>query len=107
MGVPGGSALYDLGTHLIDQVVHLMGQPKKITAFLGAQREVNPTGYEDWFTVLLHYDAGLLVTAKGTVISPEEKQLRFWVRGDKGSFKKVCNYRQHEPSFLFLALTMV
>ena len=30
-----------------------------------------------------------MVTAKATVVSPEDEQLRFWVRGDKGSFKKV------------------
>jgi predicted dehydrogenase len=39
--------------------------------------------------VLLHYDDGkLLVTAKASVVSPEVDQLRFWVRGTKGSFKK-------------------
>jgi predicted dehydrogenase len=86
--IPGGSAVYDLGTHLIDQTVNLFGLPKKITGFIGSQRENNIPGYEDSFTVLLHYD-GLLVTAKAAVISPEEKQLRFWARGDKGSFKKV------------------
>lgn len=31
-----------------------------------------------------------MVTAKAGVVSPEEEQLRFWVRGEKGSFKKVC-----------------
>lgn len=89
--IPGGSALYDLGTHLIDQVVHLLGLPKKVTGFIGSQRENNDSGYEDSFTLLLHYDQ-ILATVKGAVISPEEKQLRFWVRGDKGSFKKVCSH---------------
>ncbi|PGG99575.1 hypothetical protein GX51_06224 [Blastomyces parvus] len=83
----GSGALYDLGTHLIDQVVHLFGLPKKVTGFVGSQRENNESGYEDSFTLLLHYDH-ILATVKGAVISPEEKQLRFWVRGDKGSFKK-------------------
>ncbi|PGH07542.1 hypothetical protein AJ79_06277 [Helicocarpus griseus UAMH5409] len=84
---PGSSAIYDLGTHLIDQVVHLLGLPKRITGFIGSQREKNDSGYEDSFTLLLHYGQ-TLATVKTTVISPEEKQLRFWVRGDKGSFKK-------------------
>lgn len=86
--IPAGGAIYDLGTHLLDQVVHLFGLPARVTGFLGAQRENNVTNYEDSFTVLLHYTNGLLVTAKGAVISPEEKQLRFWIRGDKGSYKK-------------------
>ena len=86
--IPGGGAIYDLGTHLIDQIVFLFGLPKRITAFIGTQREGTWNGFEDSFTVLLHYD-GMLATAKAAVVSPEVNQLRFWVRGDKGSFKKV------------------
>lgn len=85
---PGGGAIYDLGTHLIDQVVVIFGMPKGITAFIGSQREKNTTGYEDSFTVLLHYE-GMLATAKAAVVSPEHEQLRYWVRGDRGSYKKV------------------
>lgn len=87
--IPGGSAIYDLGTHLLDQAVHLWGLPDRVTGFVGSQREVNSSGFEDSFTVLLHYKSGFLVTAKAGVVSPEEEQLRFWVRGEKGSFKKV------------------
>ncbi|EED12943.1 NAD binding Rossmann fold oxidoreductase, putative [Talaromyces stipitatus ATCC 10500] len=87
-GVPYTGAIYDLGAHLLDQAVHLFGLPQRITGFVGSQRANNPTGLEDSFTALLHYDKGLLVTAKAGVVSPEEKQLRFWVRGDKGSFRK-------------------
>jgi predicted dehydrogenase len=87
--IPGGSAIYDLGTHLLDQAVHLLGLPKRVTAFIGSARATNSSGFEDSFTVLLHYPDNLMVTAKATVVSPEEEQLRFWVRGEKGSFKKV------------------
>ena len=45
-------------------------------------------GFEDSCTVLLIYKGGLLVTVKAGVVSPEVEQLRFWVRGEKGSFKK-------------------
>ena len=86
---PGGGAVYDLGTHLIDQAVLAFGLPDKITGFVGSQREHNPGDVEDSCTVLLHYKSGLLVTVKAAVVSPEEKQLRYWVRGDKGSYKKV------------------
>ena len=86
--MPGGSAIYDLGTHLLDQAVHLLGKPARVTGFVGSQREVNTSGFEDSFTVLLHYPGGLMVTAKAGVVSCEEEQLRFWVRGEKGSFKK-------------------
>ncbi len=80
--------MYDLGTHLMDQVVVTFGLPKRITGFVGTQRENNTTGYEDSCTIILHYDA-IMATVKAAVVSPEVKQLRYWVRGDKGSFKKV------------------
>ena len=86
---PGTGAVYDLGTHLMDQVVHLFGLPQRVTGFVGSQREINTTGLEDSCTVLLHYDSRkLLVTVKAGVVSPEVNQLRYWVRGEKGSFKK-------------------
>ncbi|OQU97377.1 Oxidoreductase family, alpha/beta domain-containing protein isoform 1 [Cladophialophora immunda] len=86
---PGTGAVYDLGTHLMDQVVSLFGMPEKVTGFVGSQREVNTTGLEDSCTVLLHYASPkMLVTIKAGVVSPEVSQLRYWVRGDKGSFKK-------------------
>ncbi|KAI4134138.1 MAG: hypothetical protein LQ347_001777 [Umbilicaria vellea] len=83
----GGSVVYDLGTHLMDQVVVLFGMPKRITALIGTQREGRPASDEDSCTVLLHYE-GMLATVKAAVVSPETRQLRFWVRGEGGSFKK-------------------
>ncbi|KAL8787717.1 MAG: hypothetical protein Q9213_002037 [Squamulea squamosa] len=87
---PGGGAIYDLGTHLIDQIVQLFGLPKKITAFLGSQRleDDNPGVYDASCTVLLHYHDGMMATVKVAVVSAEVEQLRFWVRGEKGSYKK-------------------
>jgi predicted dehydrogenase len=84
---PAGAVIYDLGTHLMDQVVHLYGLPRRITGLLYNERDHNPSQFEDSCTVLLHYD-GMLVTVKAGVVSPEVNQLRYWVRGDKGSFKK-------------------
>ena len=94
--LPGGGGVYDLGTHLIDQVVVLFGLPDRITGFVGSQRQHNPEGVEDSCTVLLHYDSkGLLATVKAGVVSPEVNQLRFWVRGEKGSYKKASPSLRH------------
>jgi predicted dehydrogenase len=83
-----GGVVYDLGTHLIDQAFVLFGIPKSVTAVFSNQRndgEAEP----DSITVMLGYGAGgPLVTAKAGVISVETEQLRYWVRGTKGSFKK-------------------
>jgi predicted dehydrogenase len=84
---PGHGALYDLGSHLIDQVHHFFGMPEKVTGFVGNQRRGVTEGAADSFTVLLHYP-GMLATVKAGVVSCEEEQLRFWVRGTKASFKK-------------------
>lgn len=35
----------------------------------------------------MHY-TGMVATIKATVVSPEVEQLRYWVRGEKGSFVK-------------------
>lgn len=88
------SAVFDLGTHLMDQVVALYGLPQRITGFVGSQRgKRNTSGLEDSFTALLHYDdingeGELLATCKAAVVSAETEQLRYWVRGEKGSFRK-------------------
>ncbi len=83
-----GGVVYDLGTHLLDQAYVLFGIPKSVTAVFSNQRydgEAEP----DSITVILGYGAGgPLVTAKAGVISVETEQLRYWVRGTKGSFKK-------------------
>lgn len=88
---PGNAGIYDLGTHLIDQAVQLFGMPARVTGIIQSQRttEVNTTKLQDSFTILLHYADGLLATLKAGVVSPERQQLRFWVRGAGGSFRKL------------------
>ena len=86
---PGNGSIYDLGTHLIDQVYHAFGMPKKITGFVGRQRRGVKEGPSDSHMVVMQYEGPVLVTVKAGVVSAEVEQLRFWVRGTKGSFKKV------------------
>lgn len=85
---PGHGSIYDLGTHLIDQVYHTFGMPRRVTGFIYEQRRGTQGGVHDSFTALLHYDK-MIATVKAGVVSPEVEQLRYWVRGTKGSFKKV------------------
>ena len=80
-GEPGTGVIYDLGTHLIDQALVLFGLPERVTGFLSM--------LDDACTVLLHYRSGLLITLKASATSAETEQLRFWVRGKTGAFRKV------------------
>lgn len=83
-----GGVLYDLGPHLIDQAYVLFGMPVSVTAIFANQRN-DGQAEPDSITILLHYaNNGPLVTVKAGVMSVETEQLRFWVRGTKGSFKK-------------------
>jgi predicted dehydrogenase len=85
---PGHGSIYELGTHLIDQIYHSFGMPKKVTGLLYQQRRGAEGGPHDAFTAVLQYP-GMMATARAGVVGPEVEQLRFWVRGAKGSFKKV------------------
>ena len=84
--------IYDLGTHLIDQVVAAFGMPQRVTAVFQSQRQ-DGSEEPDAVTVLLGYEEGanegLLATVKAGVISLETHQLRYWVRGTEGSWMKM------------------
>lgn len=82
--VPGNGVTYDLGAHLIDQVVLLFGLPKAIQADIRKQR--TGTIADDYFDISLDYGyfkarvtAGILVNAS----TP-----KFLLLGKKGSYQK-------------------
>jgi predicted dehydrogenase len=82
-----GGVLYDLGTHLLDQIVFAFGIPQAVTAIFTNQR-ADGAEEPDAITILLKYKDDLLATAKAGIMSVETEQLRFWVRGTQGSYKK-------------------
>ncbi|KAI1390453.1 NAD(P)-binding protein [Hypoxylon trugodes] len=90
----GGSALYDLGTHLIDQVYVLFGMPRSVFATFASQRDsilMGPQNLDlepDSVTTQLFYDNGLVVFVRMAGVSAEARQPRFWIRGTKGSYRK-------------------
>lgn len=86
----GDGHTFGLGTHSLDQAYVLFGRPASVTAFFRAQRGIE-SEVEDSFTIVLQYTGakkGLLVTVKTCVVSPMAQQLKFWIRGTKGSFIK-------------------
>lgn len=82
--VPGNGITFDLGSHLIDQVVLLFGLPKWIQADIRKQR----TGAvaDDYFDIILDYGSlKARVTAGALVNVPTPK---FLLLGKNGSYQK-------------------
>ncbi|KAJ2930213.1 hypothetical protein H1R20_g6875, partial [Candolleomyces eurysporus] len=92
--LPAAGALYDLGSHLIDQALTLFGRPNAVTAFVQNIRGVGHPDVDDSFTLNLHYERGpgrsypLAVILRSHPLSVKSPQLRFVVRGTRGTYTK-------------------
>lgn len=91
--VAGAGLWYDLGSHLLDQALHLFGPPRSIYADIATQRA--GAGAADYFHALLRYPDGLRVILHGSMLTPDSG-LRFAVHGDDGSFIKHGLDRQED-----------
>ena len=86
----GGSAIFDLGSHLIDQVYVLFGMPQSVHGRLLAQRrgEVDLETPDGVLADFFYPHAGsMTVHVRISSLSAEADQPRFWVRGTAGSFR--------------------
>lgn len=82
--LPGSGMLYDLGSHLIDQALHLFGTPATVWADLRAERD----GAEaiDYFHIILGYPKLRAILHSSSLVSKAGP--RFVLHGDRGSFVK-------------------
>ncbi len=81
---PANGMLFDLGPHLVDQVLALFGAPQAITASVRKDRDA--TQIEDAFDITLHYPK-LLAHCRATLLACDAAP-RFLLHGTHGSFKK-------------------
>ncbi len=81
---PGTGALYDLGSHLIDQALQLFGMPVSVFADITNMRPASQV--DDYFEVLLYYPAHR-VRIKGSY-QVREALPGYVIHGSKGSFIK-------------------
>lgn len=81
---PGAGALYDLGSHLVDQALHLFGMPEAVFADIRIVRPVSQV--DDYFELLLYYPS-LRVRLKGTYLTREALPA-YSLQGSQGSFIK-------------------
>ncbi len=80
----GTGALYDLGSHLIDQALQLFGMPTSVFADIVAMRPISQV--DDYFELLLYYPA-MRVRIKGSY-QVREALPGYVIHGSKGSFIK-------------------
>ena len=81
---PANGMLFDLGPHLVDQVLSLFGPPSAISG--SVRRDRDKTDIEDAFDIVLHYP-GLLAFCRTTMLACDPSP-RFLLHGTHGSFKK-------------------
>ena len=78
----GTGILYNLGSHMLDQILVLFGMPHEIDARIGIQR---PGGkVDDFYDLRLQYE-GLNVIVKSSYLVREQGP-RYMVHGTEGSF---------------------
>ncbi len=82
--LPGSGILYDLGPHLLDQVLYLFGMPHTITADIRTQRP--HAKVDDYFDLRLDYGFLKVMLQAGMLV--REPGPRYLIHGTKGSFVK-------------------
>jgi scyllo-inositol 2-dehydrogenase (NADP+) len=83
--VPATGLQYDLGAHLLDQVINLFGKPLAFYKVLGMNRK--DTKVDDYFHFHLHYPHSLQVFVCSSLLVPNP-QAALVVHGEKGSLIK-------------------
>lgn len=83
--VPGGGLLFDLGPHLLDQVIILFGKPENWTKTLGFFRE--HTKVDDYAQLHLSYANGMQVYVTASMLTAEAPPA-FQLFGSKGTYFK-------------------
>jgi predicted dehydrogenase len=79
-----GGILYDLGGHMIDQIVWLLGRPKRVSSVLRNDATPEVPGYVDNTLAVFEYDSAL-ATVDIAAMEPRPMARRFEVYGSLGS----------------------
>ena len=80
----GTGVIYNLGSHMIDQVLTLFGMPEYVDARVGIQRR--DAVVDDYYDIRLEYQ-GMRAIVKSSYLVREPGP-RYMVHGDRGSFLK-------------------
>lgn len=89
---PGAGMLYDLGPHLIDQMLCLFGPPDAVTGHCHALREGSEV--DDFFHVVCHYPQRLVELQSSPFHAGP--MVRYELQGDRGRYVKLGMDPQEE-----------
>lgn len=78
-----GGILYDLGGHMIDQIVWLLGRPNRVTSFLRNDSGIVPA-FKDNTLAVFEFDRAI-ATVDIAAMESRPMARRFEIYGDKGS----------------------
>ena len=81
---PGSGILYNLGSHMIDQVLTLFGKPNFVDARVGVHRTHGKV--DDFYDVRMEYADKLVILKSSYLV--REPGPRYVVHGEQGSFVK-------------------
>ena len=84
----GGGIMYILGSHLVDLIVYLLGEPKKISSFL-KHTELDGIDFEDNNLAVIEYDKALARIFVSSVEVNGFGRRQFVVSGSKGTVN-IC-----------------
>lgn len=91
---PGAGILYDLGSHMLDQVISLFGKPKSVTKIKGTYRPKSKV--DDYGVLILNYKSGLNVFLTASMLAADP-QASFVLHGTEGSFvKRRTDVQEHQ-----------
>jgi scyllo-inositol 2-dehydrogenase (NADP+) len=82
--LPGAGTWWDLGVHMLDSMLTLLGRPQAVNADMRSLRRAE--GSTDYFNVCFHYPDVRVLLRSSTYVS--EKGPTVSLHGDKGSFLK-------------------
>ena len=82
--LPGAGTWFDLGVHMLDSMLTLLGKPQAVGADMRSLRRTD--GSTDYFNVCFHYPDTRVLLRSNTFVS--EKGATVSIHGDKGSFLK-------------------
>lgn len=82
--LPGAGTWWDLGVHMLDSMLNLLGRPEAVNADMRSLRRAE--GSTDYFNVCFHYPDTRVLLRSSTYVS--EKGATVSLHGDKGSFLK-------------------